>query len=279
MSDISKLKDTNFHFSKKLGQNFIFDPQLLQAICSDSGLAPTDTVLEIGAGSGSLTRVLAQTAKRVVSFEIDESLQPALQENLKPFNNVSLIFKDILSQDLSVLEHQLGTSYTLVANLPYYITTPILFYFVKNAQHLEKMVVMVQKEVADRICAKAGTKDYGILSVILQAVCDVKITRFVSRNLFTPVPNVDSSVVLLTLNKTKFNIKDFAFFQTVVKQSFAMRRKTLQNNLLSAFDVTKTQIASLFQTLSLPPDIRAEALTVTQLVDLANALQQQTNTH
>lgn len=226
MSHLTNLKNSNFKFNKSYGQNFIFDTNLLQAISNDAQISHTTNVLEIGAGAGTLTGVLCKNARKVVSYEIDKNLQPVLAENLKEHKNLSLVFADILKQQVSDIEKQFDNEpYVMVANLPYYITTPIIFKFVEESVHLTKMVVMVQKEVAERITSTIGTKNYGLITVSLNAIADTKIARIVKRNMFTPAPNVDSAIVVITFQKNKHNIENYNLFKKVIKSAFAMRKK------------------------------------------------------
>lgn len=266
------LNQHKFEFSKKFGQNFIYDQNLLQAISNDADINKDTFVLEIGTGSGSLTKVLAQNAKQVLSYEVDPTLKPILQETLKDVPNVQVVFGDILKQDVAQIEKTIGQPYSLVANLPYYITTPILFQFLEQSTQLNKMVVMVQKEVAERLQAKHGTKAYGVISVLVQAQSNVAITRIVNRKLFTPQPNVDSAIIKIEFCN-KYQIQNADLFKRVVKSAFAMRRKTLQNNLKSSFALTPEQIAQVYDTCGFSASIRGEALSVPQFVLLANTLQ------
>lgn len=272
MSNMNNLSKHNFQFTKRFGQNFIFDQNLLQAICNDAGITNQTSVLEIGAGSGTLTKVLSQNAKNVLTYEIDNNLKPVLEDTLKDSTNVEVMFGDILKQNTSAVEEKIGEPYVMVANLPYYITTPILFKFVDESTMLTKMVVMVQKEVAERLVAKHNTKDYGIITVLLQAVANLSISRIVKRNMFTPAPNVDSAIVVIEFIKNKFHIKDFELFKKVVKCAFAMRRKTLANNLKSTFSFSQETINVLLQELNLTPAVRGEVLSVEQFVNLSNAI-------
>lgn len=269
---ISQLNKHNFKFSKHFGQNFIFDQNLLQAICNDAGVNKQTPVLEIGAGSGSLTKMLAKNAKFVLSYEIDTNLKPILQENLSEFNNVEVVFGDILKQNITEIEEKLKDPYVLVANLPYYITTPILFMFLDQAKNLTKLTVMVQKEVAERINSKPNTKDYGVITVLINALATTKITRIVKRNMFTPAPNVDSAVITITFNNNN-NIKNLNLFKKVVKSSFAMRRKTLYNNLKNSFNFSQETLKQLFVNLNLNENIRAENLSVEDFIKLTNYIE------
>ena len=261
----------DIHFQKKFGQNFIYDQNLLHAICNDAGVSKETEVLEIGAGSGNLTKALAQHAKQVVSYEIDQNLQPVLHKNLANLPNVKVVYGDILKQSMDSIENHFSGNYVMVANLPYYITTPILFYFVEQATKLTKMTVMVQKEVAERLVAKPNTKDYGVITVMLNAIANLTIARIVKRNMFTPIPNVDSAIVTIEF-APKFAIANTVMFRSVVKSAFAMRRKTLANNLKTAFSLNNEQVEALLTKLGLPLAIRGEVLSVQQFVALANEL-------
>lgn len=266
MEILKILKDNNFDFAKKFGQNFITDTNLLKAIVNDCELLPTDEVLEIGTGAGTLTRAIAEKAEKVVSFEIDKRLTEVLAQTLGGCNNVNLHFGDIMDIPLSDIEANFKGDYKMVANLPYYITTPIIFKFLKS-KRLKSFNIMVQKEVAERITAKSG-KDYGILSIMIDFYGDAKITRIVNRNLFNPAPNVDSAIVQINL-KHKFDC-DEELFSSIVHKSFAMRRKTLNNNLKQGFDLSATQIADILA--DYPAGVRAEQLSTQDFVNLTNKL-------
>lgn len=215
-------------FKKKFGQNFISDKNLLKAIVDDADIGNEDEVLEIGAGAGSLTTEISQRAKRVVSYEIDLDLQSTLTSlNL---TNVKIVFGDIMKYSMEDIEKDFSGGYKIIANLPYYITSPLIFKFLNNSDKVQSLTIMVQKEVADRIVAKAGGKDYGVLSVMVQFFGKAKITRQVSRKMFYPQPNVDSSVVNITLDRRYKEIDKESFYK-FIQTCFSMRRKTLKNNL------------------------------------------------
>lgn len=245
------------NFKKKYGQNFLFDKNLLMAICRDANITKDDDVLEIGTGEGTLTSVLSQFAKSVVSYEIDKELQPILSKKFAQVANVKLIFEDALKTDIDIIEKNFKANYTLVANIPYYITTPLIFKFLENSKMLLSMTLMVQKEVAERICAKPNTTNYGALSVVCQNFCDCKIMRTVSRKLFKPMPKVDSAIISMT-KKAKFD-SDFSF---LVRSSFAMRRKTLNNNLIKAYNLKTNELLNIFENAQISPQARAETLSV-----------------
>lgn len=225
-----------FNFKKKFGQNFISDKNLLNAIASDAGVEKKDEVLEIGPGAGSLTQVLSERAKKVVAYEIDKDLEERLTGlNLE---NVQFIFEDFMKAEMGRVEKYFSQKYKVVANLPYYITTPIIFKFLEEANKLDSLTIMVQKEVAERVCAKVGGKDYGILTVMINFYGDARITRIINRQMFYPVPNVDSALLNIKLCD-KFPSVNKMEFLKFIKACFSMRRKTLLNNLSSMYGKEK----------------------------------------
>ena len=224
-----------FEHKKSLGQNFLSDTNLLSAIANDAGVTKEDNVLEIGPGLGSLTAQLAKRANKVLAVETDQRLVEPLTQKFEAIPNVSFIFKDFMQVEFSEIEEKLGSKYIVVANLPYYITTPILFRFFTEQNGATKVVVMVQKEVAERMAATPGGKDYGLLSVACQHMGKTKILRQVGRKNFNPVPNVDSAFVAVELSNKKPNDEFFDF----AKDCFSMRRKTLSNNLKGKVDLQK----------------------------------------
>ena len=248
---------------KRFGQNFLKDANLLDAIVRDAGVEKDDEVLEIGAGAGALTKALNKTAKHIVSYEIDRDLKDGLL-NLN-LNNVEFVFCDILKEDMAEIEKRFDGEYKLVANLPYYITTPIIFKFLEEAKKLTSMTIMVQKEVAQRLVAKQG-KEYGILSVMIAFYGEAKIMRTVGRKMFYPVPNVDSAIVRIDIDPKKFKGIDRQKFSALVKSAFAMRRKTLGNNLLKVFDKSILNIDEKLL------NCRAENLSVEEFINLYKAI-------
>lgn len=256
------------NFKKKFGQNFLSDANLLQAIVKDAQINSADNVLEIGPGAGALTKFLSENAKKVVAYEIDCELEATLKAlNL---NNTKFVFADALKEDISNIESNFkNENYKLVANLPYYITTPLLFKFLEEAKKITSLTIMVQKEVAQRIVAKAGTKDYGVLTVMVSFFGDAKITRIVGRQMFYPQPNVDSAVVNIEMNK-KYSHIDRAKFYNFVKVCFSMRRKTLLNNLSTGLKLSKEQLANKLPDFDLSR--RAESLTLQEFIDLYNSI-------
>ncbi len=266
------LKDCNFEFKKKFGQNFITDGNLLDAIVSDAEITEKDEVLEIGVGSGTLTKALADRAKKVVGYEIDKSLFDVLSLSLKGCDNVSIIFKDFLKATADEINSQFDGSFKVVANLPYYITTNIIFALIENNFNVSSLTLMVQKEVAERLCSTPGTKDYGTITAEIDSIGTAKINRIVNRNMFMPVPNVDSAVVTIKLNKNKYNIKNLELHRKVIRSAFSMRRKTLANCLKSGLLLSQTQIDNIFKKLGFDKNVRGEALTTTQFVALSNEI-------
>lgn len=260
------LQESGFRFQKKFGQNFIADENLLQAIAQDAAVTNADTVVEIGAGAGTLTSVLSKRAKRVISFEIDPALKPVLQQTLAGADNVELLFCDVLQKPVSEIEQMAGGSYKVVANLPYYVTTPVIMRFLECGANMTSMTVMVQKEVADRLAAPAGCKDYGRISVAAQFFGSVKVMRGVDRRNFYPAPNVDSAVVRMDKDQ-KYDC-DPALLRKIVKSAFSMRRKVLTTCLAGGMGMTKEQAAQALQKLGKPATVRGETLTVEEFVEL-----------
>ena len=265
------LKDNNFKFNKAYGQNFIFDKNFLKSIV-DMVATKDDEVLEIGAGAGTLTSMLAGSTKKVVSYEIDNNLQPILNEALKDYPNAQVIFKDIMKVQMSEIEGNFQGDYIMVANLPYYITTPIIFKFLENAKHLKSMSIMVQLEVAERLTAKPNTKDYGAITPAIDYRANAKIIKRVGRHMFTPAPNVDSAIVKIDFVKNKFDILDTHTLDETIKGVFAMRRKTLANNLKSHFHLSSDDINQICRKAKISPTTRGETLDTSSLVNLANEI-------
>ena len=232
MDILRNLKNSGFTFSKKYGQNFITDEKLLSDIADDAALTRDDVVLEVGAGAGTLTRALAERAGKVIAFEIDRSLEPTLSHTLRDYDNVTVIYDDVTQYSEEELDALTGGRYKVVANLPYYITTPLLFMFLDRVNTPVSLTVMVQKEVAERICANEKKGDYGALSVSVAVRADAEITRIVPREKFTPAPNVDSAVVRIVLRGAT-GAKDDGTLYVLIKKAFAMKRNTHVNNLSS----------------------------------------------
>ena len=250
------------NFKKKFGQNFIFDKNLLGAIVRDAEVGHDDEVLEIGAGAGTLTQIISQNAKKVVSFEIDGDLR----EKLLGLNlsNVQFVFGDIMKCETSDVDKMFDGDYKLIANLPYYITTPIIFKFLCESEKIDTLCIMVQKEVAERMVAKKGGKDYGVLSIMIDFYGQASITRIVDRKNFYPVPNVDSAVVTIKIDREKHKEIDAQGFFRFIQTCFSMRRKTLKNNL-SGLNISKEKLALVSQSLL---SARPEELSIEQFIDI-----------
>lgn len=252
---------SEFVFKKKYGQNFLSDKNLLNAIADDAGITKDVEVLEIGAGAGSLTSVLDERAKHVVSFEIDRDLKEKL-EGLK-LKNTKFVFGDFMGFEMQDVEKMFKSKFKVVANLPYYITTPIIMKLFKSKK-IDSLTIMVQKEVAERICAKTGEKDYGSLSVLAEFYGESKITRIVKRQMFFPQPNVDSAILHIDIDRKKFDGVDDENFLKFVQNCFAMKRKTLLNNLGKEY--SKEELKNKLNPETLAK--RAEALSLEEFVEL-----------
>lgn len=271
MSNLDILNKHNFKFNKAYGQNFIFDKNFLNSIV-ENVVNKDSVVLEIGAGAGTLTAIIASKAKKVVSFEIDKNLQPILEENLSSFDNVTLQFGDIMNFSMEEIENIVGEDYIMVANLPYYITTPIIFKFLENATRLKSMTIMVQLEVAERLTAKAGTKEYGAITPAIDYRANAKIIKKVNRNMFTPAPNVDSAIVKIDFVNNKYQIDNTKVLDDTIKCAFAMRRKTIENNIKTFFKFSNETVNEIVSKAGIPSMTRGEKLTTEELVNLSNII-------
>lgn len=271
MGEFDAIQKNNFKFSKKFGQNFIFDKNLLNALIDGCDINKDDEILEIGPGAGTLTNVIAGKCKRVVSYEIDTALRDVLAENLKSASNSTIIFADALKTSMEEIESNFKGKYKIVANLPYYITTPLIFKFVGKTQKCESMNIMVQKEVAERLVAKCDDDNYGTISTILDFYGDVKVLRQVPRQMFVPAPNVDSAFVQIKFVSNKFDANP-EFFEKVVKLAFSNRRKTLANNLAGQFGLSKQQIMELLVNAGYSESVRGDSLGTADFVKLTNLL-------
>lgn len=272
---IEVIQKYQFAFQKKFGQNFLIDPHVLDKIIGAAGVTKEDMVLEIGPGIGTMTQYLAEAAREVVAVEIDNNLIPILKETLAEYDNVTVINEDILKVDIKILaeEHNSGRPIKVVANLPYYITTPIIMGLFESNVPIDNITVMVQKEVADRMQVGPGSKDYGALSLAVQYYAEPYIVANVPPNCFIPRPNVGSAVIRLTRHKEMpVQVADPKLMFRLIRASFNQRRKTLQNGLNNAPDVsfTKEQIVAAIESLGVPATIRGEALDLQQFAQLAN---------
>ena len=269
------LKKHGFTFKKSLGQNFLIDSNILNRIVDGAGVDKTVGVIEIGPGIGSLTEALAKKAKKVISFEIDGRLLPILADTLADYNNVEIINNDILKVDVdNIIAEKMSDcdKIMVVANLPYYVTTPILTHLIENTEKIDGYVVMMQREVANRLNAKVGTKDYNSLTILLKYYTDVEYLFTVPKKVFVPAPNVESAVVkIMTKEKKEFEV-DQKFFK-FVRSCFVQRRKTLLNNLISSYGKDKKQDlqASCFDS-EIEVTRRSETLTLIEFYNLYNNL-------
>ncbi|WP_307342693.1 16S rRNA (adenine(1518)-N(6)/adenine(1519)-N(6))-dimethyltransferase RsmA [Caldalkalibacillus uzonensis] len=273
------LEKYGFSFKKSLGQNFLIDTNVLRTAVKAAEVDETTGVIEVGPGIGALTEQLAKQAGRIVAFEIDQRLLPILQESLQPYDNVRIIHQDVLKVNLKeVVEtyfEGMG-KIKVVANLPYYVTTPILFHFIESGLRFEHMVLMVQREVADRLTAKAGSKDYGSLTVCVQYYAEPQLIKVVPKTVFVPKPKVDSALVKLTLRtEPPVQVADETLFFKTVRACFHQRRKTLLNNLLHQLidKKRKTELLKVLDELGIAPTRRGETLTIDEFARLANRLQ------
>lgn len=272
---IEIIKKYDFNFQKKFGQNFLVDGHVLDKIIAASGVTGEDCVLEIGPGIGTMTQCLAEHARWVVAVEIDRKLIPILEDTLKDYKNITVINDDILKVDMKALTEQYneGRPIKVVANLPYYITTPIVMSLFEGHVPIDNITVMVQKEVADRMQVGPGTKDYGALSLAVQYYADPYIAAHVPPNCFIPRPNVGSAVICLTRHKIPpVDVQDPDLMFRLIRASFNQRRKTLQNGLNNSAEIpyTKEQISAAIESLGLPAAVRGETLVLAQFAALAN---------
>ncbi|MCM3457132.1 16S rRNA (adenine(1518)-N(6)/adenine(1519)-N(6))-dimethyltransferase RsmA [Heyndrickxia oleronia] len=273
------LKKYGFSFKKSLGQNFLIDPNILRNITESAGLTKETGSIEIGPGIGALTEHLARSSKKVLAFEIDQRLLPILEDTLSPYDNVKVVHQDILKADVQGLietEFKDIKDIMVVANLPYYVTTPIITQLLTKRLPLRGIVVMLQKEVADRISAKPGTKEYGSLSIAIQYYTKAETVMVVPKTVFMPQPNVDSAVIRLTLHDEPIvNVDNEEFFFQVTRASFAQRRKTLLNNLTSQLPNgkgVKEEILEALDQIGIDPGRRGETLSIEEFAALSNAL-------
>lgn len=268
------IKQHQFSFKKSLGQNFLIDNNILRKIVDAADLTPESGVIEVGPGIGSLTEMLARQAKKVVAIEIDQRLLPILSENLSPYPNTEVVHGDVLEQDLHrLLKDKMAgiDDIHVVANLPYYVTTPILMKLLEERLPINSIVVMIQKEVAERIAAKPGGKDYGSLSIAAQYYADTHYCMTVPKNVFMPKPNVDSAVIRLSIrNKPPVDVVDEDLFFKVVRASFVQRRKTIYNNLRTAFNDPKLDWQELLRGAGIDPVRRGETLSIVEFGQLSN---------
>ena len=266
----SKMEKYGFNLKKMYGQNFIIDENIINNIILTSNIDKDTLVIEIGPGAGSLTYKLSKYAKNVLCYEIDTTLKPILEDNLKECNNIEIVFRDFLKSNVlnDIKKYDYKKLY-VVANLPYYITTPIIMKFIEDRVPVDKIVVMVQKEVGDRFKAKPNSRDYNSLSIYLNYYFNVEKLLDVSKNVFIPRPNVDSIVVEFSKKQNKYNLKNETLFFNLVKDSFTQKRKTLKNNL-KKYDLKI--IEQVLKKYNFDLSVRAEQLSIEVFVDIANNL-------
>lgn len=271
-NEISRaLRESAFTFKKQFGQNFITDKNLLASIVTLAGVEAGDTVVEIGCGAGTLTKALAARAGKVVAFEIDKSLQPVLARTLAGVENAEVIFRDFMKCDLAALEEELG-GYLVVANLPYYLTTPLIMKLVEQSKRCKSLTVMVQEEVADRLCASENTPQYGAITAAIALRVRAEKVKRVPRTLFYPVPDVDSAVVRMTVEEGRLPVKDGETYKKVVRAAFLSRRKTFVNNLVSAFGFTRARAEELLAAVGVDLKARGETLSPQTFARLSNLI-------
>ena len=277
---IEVLQKYNFSFQKKFGQNFLIDTHVLDKIIQSANITEDDMVLEIGPGIGTMTQYLAQAAGKVIAVEIDKNLIPILEDTLSGYDNVRVINEDVLKLDLKKIadEENNGKPVKVVANLPYYITTPILMHLIESKIPFAEFVVMMQKEVADRISAEPNSKAYGSLSIAVQYYMTAKVAFIVPRTVFVPAPNVDSAILKMTRREQPLvEVKDEDFLFRVAKASFVHRRKTLWNNLTNHFgksEEVKSKLEKALEIADIKPSIRGEALSISDFAHLSDALRE-----
>lgn len=279
LSNISVIRDVlsrhGFSFSKGLGQNFLINPTVCPRMAEMGNAQPGWGMIEIGAGVGVLTAELVQRADKVVCIEIDSRLLPILDETLAEYDNIKIVNQDVLKVDLHKLiaEEFPNMPVAVCANLPYYITSPIIMNLLESRLPISSLTVMVQKEAAQRICAMPGSREVGAVSIAVRYYCEPKVLFQVSRGSFMPAPDVDSTVIRLDIRKQPaVDVKREEDFFRVVKAAFSQRRKTLSNTLSSGLSMNKTQIAELLERAGVASNLRAEQLSMQQFADIANAL-------
>lgn len=274
------LLEHGFQFKKSLGQNFLTDPNVLRNIVEAGEVDENTNVIEVGPGIGALTEHLARNAHEVLAFEIDDRLIPVLADTMRPYKNVMIVHQDILKADLTTeasKHFSKDLPIKLVANLPYYITTPIMMHVLESELNVAEMVVMMQKEVASRISAEPGTKAYGSLSIAVQYYMEASVAFIVPKTVFVPQPNVDSAILRLVRRKTPaVTVTNEAAFFRLTKAGFSARRKTLWNNLTSNYgkdDETKAWLEQSLEEANIDPRRRGETLSLQEFADLANAME------
>lgn len=274
---MEQVKDTlqkhGFKFKKSLGQNFLTDTNLLRSIVESAGVTAEDTVVEIGCGAGTLTRALSEKAGKVVAYEVDRDLQPVLRETLAGCDNTEVIFRDFSKENLQKLYEEIG-EYRVVANLPYYVTTPIVTRLLEEGAGVKSICVMVQLEVAERFCAKEDTPEYGSITAAIALFGSAKIVKKVPRTMFYPAPNVDSAVVRIDYQKDALPVLSKTAYRQTVRCAFLNRRKTLENNLMRSFSLSREEAAKVLSLAGIDEKARGETLSPKRLAALSDLLYQ-----
>lgn len=267
-----RIRDSQLRYKQGLGQNFIYDEDLLRTLVEVSGVTEEDDVLEVGPGAGSMTKYLCRTAHQVLSVELDERLIPLLEAYMAEFDNFTLVQGDVMQLNLPEVTAQLRKPLSVVANIPYYITTPLINLLLGCGIPLTRLALMVQKEVADKILAEPGTDAWGMLAVRCQYYCDPYLALDVPAACFTPAPKVDSAFVVLPLREEPaVKVRSEEDFFRVAASAFALRRKTMTNNLCATFRMERAQAVELMQAAGLDERVRGEKLTLEELARLADA--------
>ena len=265
---------SNFNYKKCYGQNFIYDQSLLESIADDAMLSQTDQVLEIGAGAGSLTKVLCERCQKVISYEIDKNLFAKLNSLKQEHNNLSFVFDDFMSKSNENIIAGFDKKFKVVANIPYYITTPIIFKLLDMIDHIKSITLMVQKEVAERV-SSFTTADNSVLTYSVLAKCDARICQIVPKEKFTPPPKVDSAVLMLVPHNNRYKIDDYDQLRQFVKGCFVSRRKTLANNLSQSFKISKQEAEQLLRKMFHSENIRAQELGIEDFIALNKEIKKQ----
>lgn len=267
----SAISASGFGFKKKFGQNFITDERLLDEITAISGADADDTVVEIGCGAGTLTRAIAKRVKKVISYEVDKTLASVLARTLAGVDNAEVVFADFLKVNLGELEDRIG-KYRIVANLPYYITTPLIMKILEESRNCLSLTVMVQVEVAKRFCAMPDTPEYGAITAAIALRASAKTVRKVPRTYFYPIPNVDSAVVNLEIEDGRIAVKDTETYKKTVRAAFLSRRKTLVNNLMNVFKLSRAAAENVLSECGIDVKARGETLLPEQFAILSDKL-------
>ena len=268
-----RIRESNLRYKKSLGQNFLYDENLLARLADEAGVAADEDVLEIGPGCGSLTKHLCRRANRVLAVELDERMIPLLNGFLNEEKNLTVVQGDVMSLNLREVTEGLGKPFAVVANIPYYITTPLIRLLLTGGLPVSRLALMVQQEVADKILASPGEESWGPLSILCRFLCEPRLAVKVPAEMFTPPPKVDSAFVVMPLrDRPAAEVKDREMFFRVANAAFAMRRKTMLNNLCATFRVERPQAAAWMEAAGLDEKVRGEKLTIAQLAALADVI-------